>query len=103
MKELQKYGVVSEKRISVDKFYDIICSYQGKKGHEFETYACTFLDKNNMITFVSPNILSLVEIYYDNGIARYSTHKMEFNDICTILKPYLRKFKIKKIIYKSHG
>ena len=101
--ELQKYGVIHVKRVNPEKFYEIICSYQGKENNPpFESYSCVFLDKNNIITFVSPNRIVLVEPYQDGGIRRYGTIILTFGDAFKILKPYLRKSKIKKIIYKSH-
>ena len=94
--ELQKYGVVADKKVSPEKFYEIICSYQGKKDNPpFESYSCTLLDDNNIITFVSPNTIILVHGHPPDD--SYYNTLLNIEEAFKLLNPYLRKSKIKKL------
>ncbi len=94
MKDLQKHGVVPEEKVSINKFYEILCLYKDKGDvYPFEVYSCTFLDHNTMITFVNPDALSLVK-RCEGDIRSY---KLTFDDTFKLLNPYLRKYKIEKI------
>ena len=96
MNKLQKYGVVTEKKVSVDRFYQILCLYKDKGDvFPFETYSCTFLDDKNIITFVSPNRVTFVKRDYDRDF--YYNTVLSMDEALKILNPYLRKYKIEKI------
>jgi hypothetical protein len=96
MKDLQKYGVISELKMSPLDFYNILCTYKEKENSpDFEAYACTYLDDINILTFVSPRRIAIVKRDHKRDI--YFNTTIDMDEAFRILNPYLRKDKIEKI------
>lgn len=96
MRDLQKFGVVHNLQISPLDFYNILCTYKEKENSpDFEAYACTFLDDNNILTFVSPRRLAIVKRDHIRDI--YLNTIIDMDEAFKILNPFLRKNKIEKI------